>query len=273
MRLRTLLALMFTLLLAFTAASIGWRGYSSSRIEIKRFTQQEFAQTNAYATHHVIDFLDDPASRLLTELTLLARRGMLKLGDDHALGFDLAERLRVNPTLAWISYSDAATGHFTGVWRNAAGDVVLNINSPGPGHVPEVIVRPDGTTAPYVRHEPDNYDPRIYPWYQNAAASNTTAWSPPYMFLEGTRGITASRAWRVTDSSPVAGGVHGRLFSQGPGGAAGHDGAKSPWALLRRAGAGWDGDFQLERSQCDGPGRGAGRLGEEESAIQGQRPE
>jgi adenylate cyclase len=205
MRLRTLLALMFSLLLAFTAALVGWRGYSSSRTQIKHFTQVEFAQANFFTAHHVVDFLDDPANRLLSEMTLRARRGMLKLDDDRVLGCDLAERLRVNPTLAWISYSDAATGRFVGVWRTEKGDVVLNLNSPGPNHVREMVIAPEGTTVPYFRPQPADYDPRTFPWYKNAAASHETVWSPPYLFLEGVEGITASRAWRTSDNAPVSG--------------------------------------------------------------------
>ncbi len=205
MRLRTLLALMLSLLLAFTAAAIGWRGYSNSRAEIRHFTQQEFAETNSFSTHHVLDFLDEPADRLLSEYTLRARRGMLQLHDLRALGLNIAERLRVNPTLAWISYSDDATGQFAGVWRTAAGDIVLNLNAPGPNHLNERIVKPDGTTIPYIKPEPPDYDPRTRDWYKNAAASNSTVWTPPYTFFDGARGITASRAWRASDGGPVLG--------------------------------------------------------------------
>jgi adenylate cyclase len=205
MRLRTLLALMFGLLLAFTAASIGWRGYSNSRAEIRHFTQQEFAETNGFATHHVLDFLNDPADRLLSEYTLRARRGMLPLDDLRSLGLNLAERLRVNPSLAWISYSDAATGRFVGVWHTKANEIALNMNAPGPGHLIQVIVHADGTTVPYDRPEPADYDPRTRTWYKNAAASNTTAWTEPYTFFDGAHGITASRAWRPADGAPAAG--------------------------------------------------------------------
>ena len=205
MRLRTLLALMFGLLLAFTATLIGWRGYSNSRAEVRHFTQQEFAEANVLARHYVLDFLDEPASRLLAEYAVRARRGMLPLNDPKALGFDLAERLRVNPTLAWISYSDAATGRFVGAWRTAAGEIALNLNAPGPNHLTEMIVMLDGTTIPLHKTEPPDYDPRTRPWYLNAAASNATVWSPPYTFFDGARGVTASRAWQASDGAPVSG--------------------------------------------------------------------
>ena len=90
MRLRTLLSLLLGGLLMVTSGYIGWLGYSSSREAIEQFTKQEFSLANGIAAHEVSDFLDDPANRLLQELSLRARRGMLNLKDDRALGFDLA---------------------------------------------------------------------------------------------------------------------------------------------------------------------------------------
>src|SRR5215469_7896280 len=133
MRLRTLLSLMLAGLLIATAGFIGWLGYSSSYRAIEHLTEREFALANGTATREVDNFLNDPANRLLDELSLRARRGMLILKDDQALGFDLAERLRVNVSLAWISYSDAQTGHFVGVWRTADNAIVLNVSTPREG--------------------------------------------------------------------------------------------------------------------------------------------
>jgi len=206
MRLRTLLALMFSLLLAFTAALIGWRGYSNSRGEIRKFTAEEFAETNRFATHHVLDFLDEPAYRLLNEYPARAGLRLLDFRDLHALGLNLVERLRYNPTPAWISYSDAATGRFVGAWRTPSDRIALNLNAPGPGHFQEVIVQADGKTTPSSRTPPADYDPRTQDWYKNAAATTTTVWSPPYDFFDnGTRGITASRAWRAGKDAPASG--------------------------------------------------------------------
>jgi len=154
MRLRTVLSLMLAGLLAVTAGFIGWLGYSSSYRAIQHFTEQEFALANGVATREVANFLNDPANRLLDELSLRARRGMLSLKDDRVLGFDLAERLRVNRTLAWISYSDFRTGHFVGVWRTADNAIVLNISTPGQGEPREEIVAPDGNETPYQRLRP-----------------------------------------------------------------------------------------------------------------------
>jgi len=206
MRLRTVLSLMLAGLLAVTAGFIGWLGYSSSYRAIQHFTEQEFALANGVATREVANFLNDPANRLLDELSLRARRGMLSLKDDRVLGFDLAERLRVNRTLAWISYSDFRTGHFVGVWRTADNAIVLNISTPGQGEPREEIVAPDGNETPYQRLRPKEYDPREHEWFRNAILARTTVWSEPYTFVDGVqRGITASRAWRSTDSGTPVG--------------------------------------------------------------------
>ena len=177
MRLRTLLSLMLAGLLIFTASFIGWLGYSSSYRAIEHLTEQEFALANGAATHEVDNFLNGPANRLLDELSLRARRGMLNLKDDRALGFDLAERLRVNRTLAWISYSDAKTGHFVGVWRTANNAIVLNISTPGQGEPREEIVAPDGKRLPTSARVRKSYDPREHAWFKNAVLANSTVWS------------------------------------------------------------------------------------------------
>ncbi|MCE0497023.1 MAG: hypothetical protein LV481_03645 [Methylacidiphilales bacterium] len=205
MRLRTLLSLMLAGLLMVTSGFIGWLGYSSSHHELQHFTEEEFALANGAAAHKVVDFLNDPANRLLDEFSLRARRGMLNLKDDRALGFDLAERLRVNPTLAWISYSDAETGHFVGVWRTDENEIVLNVSTPGKGEAREEIITQDGREITYQRARPKDYDPRGRDWFKNAVAADTTVWSNPYVFADGVPGITASRVWRASVSGTAAG--------------------------------------------------------------------
>lgn len=205
MRLRTLLSLVLAGLLLITAGFIGWLSYSSSHLTIRLDTEQEFALANGSAAREITYYLNDPANRLLDELSLRAGRGMLNLKDDHALGLNLAERLRVNRNLAWISYSDAVTGHFVGVWRNADNNIIVNIATPGKGEADEEMVAPDGKETPYHRSRPKDYDPRQRDWFKNAILANGTVWSEPYMFVDGVEGITASRAWRASDSGTPVG--------------------------------------------------------------------
>ncbi|MCE0483295.1 MAG: hypothetical protein LV479_03540 [Methylacidiphilales bacterium] len=205
MRLRTLLSLMLAGLLLVTAGFISWLGYANSRDAIKQFTEQEFSLANGETAHEVTDFLNDPANRLLEEYSVRARRGMMNLKDDRALGFELAERLRVNGTLAWISYSDAKTGHFVGVWRTGNNTIIRNVSTPGQGPAQEKIVTVDGKEIPYNRPRPPGFDPRERNWFKDAAAMEATAWSKPYLFIDGVQGITASRAWKNPSIGAVAG--------------------------------------------------------------------
>ena len=217
MRLRTILTLILAGLLMVTAGFIGGLGYSSSHHAISVLTRQEFALGNAVATREIANFLNDPANRLLDELSLRAQRGMLKLSDDKELGFDLAERLRVNRNLAWISYSDAKTGHFVGVWRTPDNAIVLNVSTPGQEPAHEEIVTPGGKEIPYEHSLPNNYDPRERDWFKNAVLASGTVWSDPYIFMDNVAGITASRAWRLSDGKPPHGRLHGRFLSEGFG--------------------------------------------------------
>lgn len=205
MRLRSLLSLILAGLLLLTAGFIAWLSYTSSHHELKRFTEHEFALANNVAAHEVSDFLNNPANHILDEFTTRARRGMLNLKNDRSLGFDMAERLRVQPTLAWISYSDATTGHFVGVWRTSKNEIVLNISTPGQGEASEEIITQDGKEIPYQRLRVQNFDPRMRPWFKTAIASNTTVWTDPYVFIDDVKGITASRAWRKIDGGEPVG--------------------------------------------------------------------
>jgi len=205
MGLRTLLSLVLAGLLMVTAGFISWLGYSSSHRALKHTTEQEFALSNGVASQEIADFLNDPANRLLDELSRRARRGMLNLKDDKALGFDLAERLRVNRNLAWISYSDAQTGHFIGVYRIANNGIVLDISDPGMGNDHEEIITPEGGEIPYQGKQPNDYDPRKRDWFKNAILADSTVWSQPYVFMDGVKGITASRAWKSSDTAMPVG--------------------------------------------------------------------
>ena len=194
MQLRFILTLVLASLLTLTAGAVGWVGYSSSRLNIKQVTSHEFAMGNEAAATQIAEFLNNPTNRLLTELSLRARRGMLNLEDEQGLGFDLAERLRVNKDLAWISYSDAKTGRFVGVWRNKDSQVLINHSMPD--QIPqEAIVTPEGKLIPSRDANQAKYDPRTYSWYTDAMASPGTAWSKPYDFVDGDLGITASQSW------------------------------------------------------------------------------
>ena len=93
------------------------------------------------------------------------------------------------------------------MWRDKdKGNVILNISTPGQGEAAqENIIQLDGTEVPYQRARMPDFDPRKRDWFKNAMAADGTVWSEPYLFVDNVVGITASRAWRPTDSAAPGG--------------------------------------------------------------------
>lgn len=208
--LRAFLSLVMLALSLLTVGGMGLIAYSRSYDSLTMLKQREFAVANSTAAGEIRRLLDDPALRIFDEYTHRAQLGILPVHDTLALGREFAERLRAHPQLAWISYSDAATGDFTGVRRDEKnGDIIINraSQSVNRGLPAELLVGRDGSLAPH-ETTPDwkePYDPRESDWYLQAAKSNGTAWSAPYDFGDGVYGITASQAWRANGSQAVTG--------------------------------------------------------------------
>lgn len=140
-----------------------------------------------------------PAETTLNEFDQWVSQSLVDPADTGRLGALLAERLRGNPTLAWISYSEAAAGRFTGAQRNERGELVLNRSAPAENEGRPLLERieKDGRRAP-VAADPSlkGYDPRTRPFFKAATAADGMVWTEPYQFYEGTPGITAALAVR-----------------------------------------------------------------------------
>src|ERR671919_554667 len=85
--------------------------------------------------------------------TVGAIGGLAFVTRGESLGEQLAERLRYQQGLAWLSYSDHQTGRFVGAWRRADGTIILNRSSPDVdgGRPSEVVIGLDGRRVPYER--------------------------------------------------------------------------------------------------------------------------
>jgi adenylate cyclase len=146
------------------------------------------------ATDREMERLVDRADETLRELQVVARRGILRVGDRNTLAETFAERLRSQPHLSWLSFSDAESGRFTGAWRTENNDVILNQSAPDEngGRPSEVKLGLDGRREPFVRELPAGYDPRTREWYQLAVkARGRLHWTEPYFFNEQRLGVTA----------------------------------------------------------------------------------
>ena len=201
----TLLTLLIGLLLA-TVASIGVVQWLTSARSMQEIETRSFRMLALTTNSQVRGFLE-PSQRVLEEARTRTQYGRLPVDDTDALATYLVDRLRYEPGLSWLSYSDAATGRFTGAWRDAAGQIVLNQSTPGlnEGRATEAVIHPDGSRTPLQRDLPPGYDPRTQDWYARGRSTDGVVWTEPFAFPEGRRGVTAALAVRSADTDQLRG--------------------------------------------------------------------
>lgn len=147
-----------------------------------------------------------PSTTVLLECVANARTGHLPLLNENELGLFLANRLRFEKGLKWLSYSDNETGRFTGARREGT-EIILNRSDPlvNDGRPFESTVHDDGSLTPIAKVLPPGYDPRKGEWYKAAFAGKGIVWTKPFKFNEGVLGITAATAYRQTESGRAQG--------------------------------------------------------------------
>lgn len=168
-----------------------------TRSTLAELSEQYFEEGSRAMSREVRDLLS-PAEPVLQECLRLAQRGLLPVNDPDRLGDALVERLRSDPRLGWLSYSDHATGTYVGAKRLPDGSVALNRSSPvvNGGLPAEFLVYPNGVRIPHPIDVKDPYDPRTRPFYKLATGREGIVWTEPYTFHEGSVGITATVALR-----------------------------------------------------------------------------
>ncbi|MBI3830451.1 MAG: serine/threonine protein kinase [Planctomycetes bacterium] len=163
----------------------------------EKLAQRHFMELSKSASDEVHSLLE-PAGPILQECLALADQGDLPVDDPEKLGPRLAARLRSQKNLAWLSYSDDATGRFVGARRATDGAIVINRSNPKEdgGRPREWLVSLDGSQKELDASALKAYDPRAQTWYQRACAQPGVFWTRPFTFHEGARGITAAAAYK-----------------------------------------------------------------------------
>ena len=204
--LRVTLLVLLTGLLLLTVGAISLVAFRSTSASIRELSDMHFRAVSGAAALQLRGLVE-PAVLILREFEAEMRRGLLPPDDLDRLGEHFVERLRYTRGLAWVSYSDHATGRFVGAWRDRDGSVVLNRSAPGvnSGLPHEEVVTPLGLRLPLHRPLAAGYDPRERSWYRQAIVSPDVVWTEPFLFNEGRLGITAALAWREPGTGEVRG--------------------------------------------------------------------
>ncbi len=175
-------------------SAFGARGV---RLAIYALLEKQISTTLEAVTSLVEEHFE-PSTRLLETFARAIRSGGISLENPQALAKLFAKTLEFEEGIAWISFG-YADGRFAGGWTHD-GLTVINVSAPDGSPPLEWVLGADGIWQPHGNPKlPTTFDARVRPWFQLALENEERAWTPPYDFATGERGITVTQA--VTDES------------------------------------------------------------------------
>src|SRR6516225_3872779 len=115
--------------LLLVVSCIGIVGYINSARTLDEIREKNAALVSLAMSEKVGRFLGT-ADTILPELKALISHHFLQYTDAQRLGIALAELLRSEEDLTWLSYSDGQTGRFVGARRGNDGQIIVNQSDP-----------------------------------------------------------------------------------------------------------------------------------------------
>ena len=182
--------------LLFSVVTIGIVGYINSERTLEEIRQKHFSLVSLTLSREVSRILE-PAERILPEIKNFTDRGLINPLDSDRLGIFLAERLRQEEHVSWLSFTNSATGAFTGAWRDSEGRIGVNHSDPNVdnGRAKEFLLDLDGSRSQLPPRNASSSDARTRSSYKKAVANGgSIVWTQPYKFSEGTTAISACMA-------------------------------------------------------------------------------
>lgn len=185
------LGLTVSLLVGGAIALVAWGSLGNTRRAIIEQTDQQVHALLAELDLDVRSQLDDAAHAVELSRALMSN-GVLA---DHpdVLARHLTEVLRVNPTFAWVSYSDDR-GNFSGAYRAPDGSLHISQTTlASHGTLHDYTVASSGAWERHYEQTANDYDPRDEEFYKAARRARKLVWVGPVIFYdEGMAGITCA---------------------------------------------------------------------------------
>lgn len=186
-------------LIALSTIATTWLAASGFSRVLRSTLERQMGTTLDSVTSRIED-LFAPSRRLIRSFSSQIEEGAQSLEDPADLAIALAQALRFETDIAWISFG-YPDGSFAGSRRDGDG-VVINLSTPEGGKPTEWLLEPGGERVSIHRDSlPDSFDARERIWYQRALETEDKVWTDPYDFADGERGITVSKAVRGTDGT------------------------------------------------------------------------
>ncbi len=191
----------FLLFIAFLFLADTALQYTISASTASKASREVLSQTAALIEHET-ESIRQSTEFLLLEAKGTAARKSIDFSDFRSANAFFRGHMEAHPHITSVNFGDSAGNGYLILfeserWRNRIK------NGADKGIVTWVFIDNDGKVLSRERRK-DDYDPRLRPWYVDAARSPGIHWSPPYIFrTTGDVGITASMA--------IDSGQHGSL--------------------------------------------------------------
>ena len=142
-----------------------------------------------------ITSLFEPCERILYSLSNNFRSGNVPLDDPKKLATELATLLAFERGITWINFG-YADGSFAGA-QSKDGRISISVSNTADGKAESWDIRTNGSLEnKRPKKTFEGFDARTRPWFQAAEVKSGPAWTKPYEFVGGGRGISCSLAYR-----------------------------------------------------------------------------
>jgi len=189
-----LLTVVLGLILVSTLVTTAF-GARGVRLAINTLLEKQIFTTLEAITSLVQEHFE-PAERLLETFAHDIQSGKIPGNDPIMLAKEFARALEYEDGVTWISFG-YADGSFAGGWIQN-GQTAINVSNPDGSPPKEWLIDSKGNLEPFFgKNLPADFDSRKRPWFQLALENTERAWTLPYDFATGERGITVVQAVRT----------------------------------------------------------------------------
>jgi PAS domain S-box-containing protein len=179
--------------------------YVISSSQASKASEEVLSQT-AVAIEQKIDGMRESTEFLLLQSKDFAERKIVDPSDFRSANPFFMEYIKAHPHITSVNYGDSAGNGYLILWTEGLWKNRIKKGSEQ-GTVQWLLTDEQGKVLSREQRK-DDYDPRVRPWYTDAAGSPGIHWSRPYVFrTTHDVGVTASTAIDSGSAPTVAIGV------------------------------------------------------------------
>jgi adenylate cyclase len=194
MSFRSIIVAIMATLLVTKSAVVTWVIFNATNSAVQELA---LGQINASldSVAEQIESLFEPCERILLSLTKNFRSGNIPLNDPKEMATQFGTLLAFEKGITWINFG-FADGSFAGA-QSKNGKISISVSNTKDGKAESWDINPTGSVENgRLEKTFEGFDARTRPWFQAAQAKSGLAWTKPYDFVGGGRGISCSLTYR-----------------------------------------------------------------------------